>query len=261
MDAFDYYAGRVPVLVSMPHTATGVPDSILARFTDAAKRLPDTDWHIERLWAFAREMGAHVLVPRYSRYVVDLNRGADDASLYPGQFTTGLCPATFFDGRPLYADGGVPTAEEVRQRVVAYWQPYHTQLQAALAAMHKQHGVAVLVDAHSIRSEVPTLFEGILPDLNLGTANRASADAGLAAALEEVCRASGYSFVHNGRFKGGYITRQYGQPQHGIHAVQLELAQKNYMQEEFPFAYDEQKAAALQGCLQAFLGAAIRWAG
>lgn len=259
MDIFDYHAGSVPVIVSMPHTATGVPDAILARFTDAAKRLPDTDWHIARLWDFARQMGAHVLTPHYSRYVIDLNRGPDDASLYPGQFTTGLCPVTLFDGSPLYLRGKEPSAAEVEERLEAYWRPYHLQLAHLLFSLGQKHKRIVLVDAHSIRSQVPTLFTGTLPDLNLGTAGGASADAELCGMLEKICADSPYSCVHNGRFKGGYITRSYGSPSIDVHAVQLELAQKNYMQEAHPFAYDETKAASLQATLREFLSAIIRW--
>jgi len=259
MDIFEYHAGSAPVIVSMPHTATGVPEPILARFTDAAKRLPDTDWHIARLWDFARDMGAHVLKPLYSRYVIDLNRGPDDASLYQGQFTTGLCPTPLFDGKPLYLRGQEPDAAEVEERLEMYWKPYHLQLASVLFTLGQKHTRIVLVDAHSIRSQVPTLFTGTLPDLNLGTANGSSASAELCGQLEKVCAESSYSSVHNGRFKGGYITRHYGSPGIDVHAVQLELAQKNYMHESYPFAYDEQKAASLQATLRNFLGTITRW--
>jgi N-formylglutamate deformylase len=255
MEAFKYYAGTIPLVVSIPHCGTYVPPAILDRFVEPAKRLPDTDWHVERLYDFVREMGAHLLVATHSRYVNDLNRAPDDASLYPGKFTTGLCPLTLFDGSPLYREGQAPDAAEIEERKEKYWKPYHAKLQELLQA----HDRIVLLDAHSIASQVPTLFDGILPDLNLGTAEGASCDPQLAAALEQVCANSGYIYVHNGRFKGGYITRHYGNPAAGIHAVQLELSQRHYMQEQHPFTYNEAKAIQLQRCLQNFMSEMVKY--
>ena len=254
---FLYSQGTVPVLVSMPHTATYVPDAILHRFSDAAKHLPDTDWYIDRLYAFAVELGCHIIAPAYSRYVVDLNRAPDDASLYPGKFTTGICPATMFDGTPIYRDGDAPNAAETAQRIADYWQPYHTKIRHWIADQKAKHTTCVIFDAHSIASELPLLFDGQLPDLNLGTADGASADPTLAETLLAIATASPYSAVHNGRFKGGYITRNYGRPAEGVHAVQLELTQRNYMQEHYPFHYDAAKARHLQGTLRAMLAAAV----
>lgn len=274
MEAFRYYPGSLPLVVSIPHCGTYVPPTILDRFTDAAKRLPDTDWHVERLYDFVRGMGAHLLVATHSRYVIDLNRAPDDASLYPGKFTTGLCPATLFDGSPLYRAGQEPDAAEIEERKKLYWQPYHTKLSELLQSEQvrgaQRQGersdgggsppsIIMLLDAHSIASRVPTLFEGILPDLNLGTAEGASCDPVLAQALERCCAQSGYTYVHNGRFKGGYITRHYGNPTLGLHAVQLELAQKNYMQEECPFTFDEMRAAQLQQALQRFVQETLKY--
>jgi len=254
-----YTPGTVPVLVSMPHTATFVPPAILDRFTPAAKQLPDTDWHIDRLYAFARELGAHMLMPTHSRYVVDLNRAPDNQSLYPGKFTTGICPMELFDASPVYEKGREPDDKEIAQRITEYWQPYHRKLQSIIAELKTKHARVAVFDAHSICSKIPTLFEGVLPDLNLGTADGKTADAALAETLFMKCKASPYSAVHNGRFKGGHITRNYGNPAQGIHAVQLELAQKNYMQEAYPFAYDEAKAAKLQETLSGVLSIIIQW--
>jgi N-formylglutamate deformylase len=254
---YRYTPGHVPVLVNMPHTATHVPPALLERFTGEAKRLPDTDWHIDRLYGFARELGVHLLMPTHSRYVVDLNRAPDNASLYPGTFNTGICPATLFDGTPVYQNGMEPDEKEIEQRIADYWHPYHRKLRAVIEELKARHGKVVVFDAHSICSQVPTLFEGVLPDLNIGTADGVSADAALCGKLLACAKQSPYSSVYNGRFKGGYITRHYGNPPQGIHAVQLELAQKNYMQEAYPFAYDEAKAEQLQRSLNALLAAII----
>ncbi len=253
-----YHKGSVPVLVNMPHTATHVPAHIMERFTEPAKLLPDTDWHIDSLYAFARELGVHMLVPKHSRYVVDLNRGEDNASLYPGKFTTGVCPLTLFDGTPIYKEGMAPDEAEIKRRIHEYWQPYHAKLQSVIDGMKMQHKRVAVFDAHSICSIVPKLFDGVLPDLNIGTADGTSADPALCAALVKCVKETHYSSVYNGRFKGGYITRYYGRPGQGAHAVQLELAQKNYMDERYPFTYDKGKATKLQAVLRKLLSILIK---
>lgn len=258
MEAFKYYPGNIPLIVSVPHCGTFVPPAILDRLSEPAKQLPDTDWHVDKLYDFVREMGAHLLVATHSRYVIDLNRAPDDASLYPGQFTTGLCPTTLFDGSPLYKEGQEPDAAEIEERKAKYWQPYHSKLNEILQS-EQQRGRVVLLDAHSIASQMPKLFEGVLPDLNLGTVHATSCAPELAESLEKICTESGYSAVHNGRFRGGYITRHYGKPAAGIHAVQMELTQKNYMQESYPFAYDEIAAKRLQAVLFALVQAMIQY--
>ena len=257
MDIFTLHRGTAPLLVSLPHDGTRVPDDIAARLTPASRRLPDTDWHIARLYAFAKDLGASVLVPLYSRYVIDLNRGDDDVALYPGQNTTGLCPVVRFDGEPVYLEGRLPTADEVRARVDTYWRPYHGALRAELARLHATHGRAVLWEGHSIRGELPFLFEGRLPDLNLGTAGGDSAAPGLRRRLEAVLAGqSRYDWVHNGRFRGGYITRHYGDPAGGIDAVQLEVSQRIYMDED-SFAYDATRAPRAQAVIRSLLEAAL----
>jgi N-formylglutamate deformylase len=222
---------------------------------EGARRAPDTDWHVARLYAFARGMGASILVPRHSRYVVDLNRPPDDVSLYPGQNTTGLCPIVQFSGEPVYRDGYEPDAAEIAARVDAYWRPYHAALQAEIARIRSVHGRVVLWEGHSIRGEVPFLFEGRLPDLNLGTAAGASCSPALQARLEAVLAAqSRYDWVANGRFKGGHITRHYGAPSDGVDAVQLEISQRIYM-DEASFAWDEALASDTQRTLRELLEA------
>ncbi len=257
MDIFTLHRGSAPLLVSLPHDGTAVPPEIAARLTPRARQVPDTDWHIARLYAFATGLGASMLVPSHSRYVVDLNRSEDDVSLYPGQNTTGLCPIVRFSGDPVYLPGQEPSADEVRSRTERYWRPYHDALHAELDRIRAAHGRAVLWEAHSIRGTLPFLFEGRLPDLNLGSAGGASCSPGLQKRLEAVLAAQArYDWVHNGRFKGGHITRHYGDPGGGIDAVQLEISQRVYMDEE-TFAYDQAKAAGLQPLLRALLEAAI----
>ena len=234
--AFRFRQGTRPLLISMPHVGTHVPPALAARFTAEARHVPDTDWHLERLYDFADELGASVLVATHSRYVIDLNRPPDGASLYPGQSVTGLCPVDTFDNTPIYEAGDVPGDTEIAARRDAIWRPYHAQ-----------HGIAALWDAHSIRSVLPRFFEGKLPDLNLGTGKGTSCDPALAQTLRAIAEnATGYTGVLNGRFTGGYITRHYGQPAQNVHAVQLEMTQSSYMQEALPFDYLPEVAAGVQ---------------
>jgi len=246
--AFRFRQGTRPLLISMPHVGTHVPPALAARLTDEARHVPDTDWHLERLYDFADELGASVLVATHSRYVIDLNRPPDGASLYPGQSVTGLCPVDTFDDTPVYANAAdVPGDEEIAERRDAIWVPYHRQLQAELDRLKAVHGTIALWDAHSIRSVLPRFFDGKLPDLNLGTGNGTSCDPALAATLLDIAKsAAGYTGVLNGRFKGGHITRQYGNPAGGVHAVQLEMTQSSYMQETLPFDYLPAVAAGVQ---------------
>lgn len=256
-DTFTLHRGSAPLLVSLPHDGTFVPDDIAAMLTPSARRVPDTDWHVSRLYAFARELGASILVPRCSRYVVDLNRPPDDVSLYPGQNTTGLCPTVQFSGEPVYLAGREPDSAAIAARIETYWKPYHAALADELARLHGLHGRVVLWEGHSIRSVVPFLFEGRLPDFNLGTANGASCSPALQQRLVDVLEAQAdHSFVVNGRFKGGYITRHYGRPADGIEAVQLELAQATYM-DEASFLYDADLAARPQALIRRLLVAAL----
>ena len=258
---FLFHQGTQPLLISMPHAGTYVPPTLAARFTEEARQVPDTDWHMERLYAFAKDMGASILAATHSRYVVDLNRPPDGASLYPGQNVTGLCPVDTFDDTPIYTRGDVPDDSEIAARRDAVWAPYHAQLRAELDRIRAQHGVAVLWDAHSIRSVLPRFFEGKLPDLNLGTADGASCSPALAQELLAIARsAPGYTGVLNGRFKGGHITRHYGQPERNIHAVQLEMTQCSYMQEALPFSYLPEVAAGVQPHLERMLKAVLAFA-
>lgn len=253
MEIFTLHQGTAPLLVSVPHDGTFVPDEIAQRLTPAARRVPDTDWHIARLYAFARELGASMIVPTHSRYVVDLNRSEDDVSLYPGQNTTGLCPVVRFSGEPVYLQGREPTPDEIAERVERYWRPYHQALRMELDRLRAVHGRAVLWEGHSIRGELPFLFQGRLPDMNLGTAGGTSCSPALQQRLEAVLAGQEeFDSVVNGRFKGGHITRHYGDPASGIEAVQMETSQRAYM-DEASFAYNEAKAARAQALIRRLL--------
>lgn len=247
--------GTRPLLLSIPHVGTYVPPALADRFTDAARPVPDTDWHLDVLYAFARDIGASVLMATHSRYVIDLNRPPDDANLYPGRDTTGLCPVDTFDREPIYRDpADRPDAAEIARRLDTVWRPYHDVLQQELGRLKARFGTVALWEAHSIRSVLPRFFEGRLPDLNFGTADGRSCDPVLAHAIMALAaEADGYSSVLNGRYKGGYITRRYGDPAAGVHAIQLEKTQRNYMQEAAPFTYLPQVADGLQPHLRRML--------
>ncbi|MFC6335633.1 N-formylglutamate deformylase [Pseudomonas sp. CCM 7891] len=252
---FTLHQGSGPLLVSMPHVGTYLPPDIRAKLSPTGLAIDDTDWHIDSLYDFAIGLGASYLQPTCSRYVIDLNRPADGANLYPGQNTTGLFPLTTFDGVPLYLEGCEPDEAEEQRRLHMYWHPYHYALQAELARIKAKHGYALLWEAHSIRSVIPRLFEGSLPVFNFGTADGASCDLGVAQELlkHTQARLPDMPAVLNGRFKGGYITRTYGNPSQHVHAIQLELAQLSYMQEEPPYALDSKRVDRLKPVLSELL--------
>jgi N-formylglutamate deformylase len=251
LETYRFRAGRTPLLVSMPHTGMHVPEWLMPRLTRAAKALPDTDWHLESLYDFLEELGASVLVATHSRYVVDLNRPPDNVNLYPGHDTTDVVPIDTFHKEPLYLPGFGPSQEETRSRIEQYWKPYHAKLADELARLKKQYGYALLWDAHSILSVVPRFFPGKLTDFNLGTADGRSCGPGLGEALLKTI--SGYSKVLNGRFKGGYITRTYGEPANRVHTVQLELSEAIYMEEQPPFRFREHMAQKVRPSLRDLL--------
>lgn len=257
---FSLHGGTVPLLVSIPHSGIAVPDDIGSRMSEAGAAVPDTDWHVDRLYEFAGELGASVIVAHYSRYVVDLNRPPDDEPLYPGQTGTGLVPIDTFDGVGIYDRDITPDMAEVMARTDAFWEPYHQAVKNELERLVANHGHAVLWDAHSISSEVPRLFDGTLPDFNFGTNDGASCDESLIRAIMARAEgATGYSAVLNGRFKGGYITRHFGKPSAGVHAIQLELSQRTYMEEQAPWPYRIDLAAKVRPHLRGFLETCVEW--
>lgn len=261
MDNFRFQPGETPVLLSIPHVGTALPDDLKPRLTDAALDVPDTDWNLDRLYHFAPALGVGFLKATWSRYAIDLNRDPAGTALYAGADNTELCPLSDFDRRPLYRPGQEPDAEEVQRRIALYWRPYHEKLWAELQAIRDRFGVAVLFDAHSIRSQAPRFFTGRLPDFNMGTADGTTASPSLVNRLMTALTADEiHTSVLNGRFKGGYITRTYGRPQEGIHAVQLELSQITYMDEDAPFRFREDRAATVRPSLQRLVTGLVEWA-
>lgn len=238
----------------MPHDGTAIPEDIAEGMTEPGRAVPDTDWHVSRLYDFLTGSQSNVLCANYSRYVIDLNRPADGVALYPGRDETTLCPLSTFDRQAIYQPGCEPDDEAIELRIERYWRPYHQQLQAALEDIRQRHGYALLWDAHSIRSEVPRFFEGRLPDFNLGTANGKSCPDSILDQLKTVVEADGgFSVVSNARFKGGFITRHYGSPQQQIYAVQLELAQSTYMDETPAHKYSPGLAAQVKPVIERLL--------
>lgn len=258
--AYSLHRGERPLLVSLPHVGTLIAEEVRGALVERALAVEDTDWFLETLYAFVKELGASLLVPRFSRYVIDLNRPPENTPMYAGVNNTELCPTRFFSGDALYRAGCEPGAAEIGRRCTVYWQPYHEALANELARIKALHGHAVLWDGHSIKSELPWLFEGRLHDLNLGTAGGASCAASLRAALARVLEAQQtYSHVIDGRFKGGHITRRYGQPGDGVHAVQLEMCWSCYMAEAPPFRVDAERAARLEPTLRSIAEAMLDW--
>lgn len=261
METYGFTQGTTPLLLSMPHDGTAIPPDLAPRMSAHARTTPDTDWHMARLYDFAAALGASVIQPRYSRFVIDLNRAPDGKPLYPGASNTELCPIRCFDETPIYLPGEEPDGDEIAARRQRYWQPYHDRVADTLAQLQARHGIALLFDAHSIRSVVPRFFQGRLPDLNLGTAGASSCSPVLQAQLTRVLEgARDYTHVVNGRFTGGYITRAYGDPENGVHAVQLEQAQCSYMNEDPPYDYRESLADGVRPTLRALLETMLEWA-
>ncbi len=264
----EVHRGDAPLLVSFPHTGTDIPADIEPKLVSPWLARKDADWWVHLLYDFVRSLGATTVRTGLSRTVIDVNRDPSGASLYPGQATTELCPTTTFDGEALYAHGAAPDAAEIERRRTDYFDPYHGALTTELSRLRRAHGKVVLYEAHSIRSLVPRLFEGALPGFNIGTNSGASCSPALTAGLEAACSGRGFTQVTNGRFKGGWTTRHYGDPQHDIHAVQMELACRGYMTEptepfspdNWPSAYDPAKAAALRTALMAVMDACLAFA-
>ena len=257
-EIYRVHEGSTPLLISVPHDGRELPDDVAVRMTEVGKDIPDTDWDVARLYDFAKDLGASFVIANYSRYVVDLNRPPDNAALYAGQIATGICPSQSFSGEDLYRDGASVAAEEQEERVRTYWQPYHDHIGATLTRLRQQHGYALLWDAHSIPSSVPRLFDGELPVLNLGTHDGQSCAANIAGKVADLADRSDYESVVNGRFKGGYITRHYGAPTRDIHAIQLEIAQRAYM-DESSRTFDDSRAKNLRATLRSMLETFLRF--
>ena len=245
--------GGGPVILGMPHGGTWLPDDIAARLNDNGRKLADTDWHIEKLYEGLLP-DVTTVAATFHRYAIDANRDPGGATLYPGQNTTGLCPETDFDGAPIWRDGEAPKPADIAKRRSAFHQPYHAALSAEVERVKARHGYAVLYDCHSIRSRIPFLFEGVLPDLNIGTDNGKTCDPKIEAATVKAAAASSFTSILNGRFRGGWTTRHYGRPHDGIHAIQMEIAQSAYLETEAPpWNFSSAKAAKLRETLRAIL--------
>lgn len=253
--------GSAPLIISLPHTGSHIPDEYAVNLQSRWLALTDTDWWIDRLYNFAQKCDATVVHTAISRTVIDVNRDPDDVSFYPGQITTSLCPLETFDGEPLYRPGQTPSGTDINYRKAQYYAPYHQAITDQIERLQKQHQQIVLYDCHSIRSLIPRLFTGLLPELNIGTNNGKSCSDKLAQSMTALCQASSFTTVLNGRFKGGYITRHFGKPQQGVHAIQIELACRSYMREptepvnagNYPPQYDVEKASLMQSHLRVLL--------
>jgi N-formylglutamate deformylase len=260
--------GDAPMIVTFPHTGTDIPADIEEKLHSPWLARKDADWWVQLLYDFVQSLGVTTVRTSLSRTVIDVNRDPSGASLYPGQATTDLCPVITFDGEPLYEPGQEPDAGEIERRRAEYFAPYHAALEDEIRRLRAQHPCVVLYDAHSIRSRVSRLFDGVLPHLNIGTNNGATCDSTLTASIESVCDKSGFTRVTNGRFRGGWTTRHYGDPARGIHAVQMELACRGYMAEpaepftsnNWPPAYDPAKATALRTTLNSVVQACLAFA-
>jgi N-formylglutamate deformylase len=254
MNVYDFHRGTSPLLISIPHSGTELTDEIAHRLTVVGRSVPDTDWYVHVLYDFARELGASIIKANYSRYVVDLNRSPDSASLYVGNPTSPVCPTETFGGSFIYMAGHEPEDREIAARIEKYWRPYHDRIATELAELRTQHGRALLWDAHSIASEIPGLFAGVLPEFNLGTRDGASCPRAMSEALLQIIKTDGeFGAVLDGRFKGGYITQHYGKPANGVYAVQLELARRCYMNEAPEHVWDAQRAERAQALISRLL--------
>ncbi len=265
----EVHGGHLPLIVSFPHTGIEIPVDIEGRIASPWLARKDADWWVHRLYDFASKMGATTVRTAISRTVIDVNRDPEQVPLYAGVFSTGLCPLTTFDGEPLYRAGAEPDGEQIQRRRAMFFDPYHAALSAELRRLRDLHPRVVLYDAHSIRSRVPRLFDGLLPNFNIGTYEGRSCDRQLALLVEQACEHPSFTQVTNGRFKGGWTTRHYGQPQQGLHAIQMELACRSYMNEpseplsamNWPQPFVPRRAAAVREILARVLQACLQFAG
>ncbi|MGV8958854.1 MAG: N-formylglutamate deformylase [Stenotrophomonas sp.] len=271
-DWLEIHRGTAPLIISFPHTGTELPDELAGQFVSPWLARRDTDWWVHELYAFAKDLGATTVRTAISRSVIDVNRDPSGISLYPGQNTTGLCPLTTFDNQPLYCDGCAPDEAEIARRRSLWFDPYHAALSEQIARLHASHGTVLMYDAHSIRSHIPHLFEGELPQFNIGSAGPTgepdtSCDNALTDVVDNLCALSGMSHVRNGRFKGGWITRHYSDIPGGVHTLQMELGCRGYMHEpeqvdehNWPTPYDREHATALRNTLQQVVRACLDFA-
>lgn len=260
--SFTLRQGSAPIVISIPHAGITIPNHLHCLYTPEALSVADTDWHLQKLYSFFDRLDATLICAKYSRYVIDLNRPASGESLYPGMHTTTLCPTETFRGEPIYYEGLAPDEAEIARRVETYWRPYHRTLREEIDRLRMLHTDVLLWEAHSIASVLPRLFSGKLPDFNFGTSYGESCSEAVIASAVDAVRDKDFSWVLNGRFKGGFITRKYGDPDNGVHAIQLELCQSVYMEEFAPFEWRddlaEQVAPVVESCMASALGSMQR---
>jgi N-formylglutamate deformylase len=256
-DPFIFQSNDSPLLISIPHVGREVPPELFEKTTPAGRELADTDWHLDQLYDFARSLNASVLMARYSRYVVDLNRPPNDETLYPGQTKTGLFPQLTFRGEPVFSHDGEPDEAERERRLSTYWHPYHRKIGEEIARIKARHGKVLVWEAHSIASQLPRLFPGKLSDLNVGTNGGLSAAPELLEAVKSSLKDCPYTWVLNDRFKGGYITRHFGAPANGVHTIQLEMCHSTYMNEDHPFEYRPDLANQVKPVVAGMVSAAL----
>jgi len=242
----------------MPHNGVEIPEAISKNMTKVATNVVDTDWFMDKLYSFAVDKGCGIINPNFSRYVIDLNRDPDEKELYPGADNTNLCPTSQFDYSSIYFEDGKPSKSEIAHRVDAYWSPYHQCITQELNRLRKKFGMAFLFDAHSIASNVPRFFDGKLTDFNFGTNAEKSCSNYVLSDIQEKVNLEPFSSVYNGRFKGGYITRHYGDPENNIHTLQLELSQSTYLNETSKL-WDDAKAAKVVPKLNNLIDTIIQW--
>lgn len=245
-------APAVPILLSVPHCGTEFPTELTDQFKPDLRSAPDdTDWFVHQLYDFAPQMGITLIHATYSRWVIDLNRDPESKPLYAdGRIITAICPATNFFGEKLYKDERTEVAgNEVARRLQAYYWPYHQQVQVLLDGLKQKHGRVLLWDCHSIRQHVPTIHREKFPDLILGDVDGTSASPGLIEETLSILDHSGYCVSHNHPFKGGYITRHFGQPSVEQHALQLEMTKVNYMDDQEQ-SYNRARAERMRSLLK-----------
>lgn len=259
-ELFTIHSGAAPLIINVPHAGIVLPPALETRLTEAGRAMPDTDWHVDKLYKFVSALDVTLMCATHSRIVVDLNRDPAGTVLYAGASNTEICPTSTFADAPIYVAGQQPLADEIEARLDQYWRPYHQRLQGEVNRIKARYGYCILIDAHSIASRVPRFFSGKLPDLNLGTADGRSCDSSLAAQTFSLMQSTQeFTAVQNGRFKGGYITRHYGRPEESVHALQLELAQSCYMDESRPHEFNVQQAAPLVRLLREWIEYLCRW--
>lgn len=237
---------KVPILVSVPHAGITIPEELKAKYKPAMiSAIDDTDYYVDRLYEFVSSLGITMVVADISRWVIDLNRSAENAPLYnDGRVITSLCPTTNFNDDHIYIDQG-PSEAEVNQRKSVYYYPYYDQIRLELTKLQREFKHVLFFDAHSIRQHVPGIRKEKFPDLILGDVDGTSADTKIISTAIDALSKAKLSLDHNHPFKGGNLTRTFGHPEKNIHGLQLEMAKNVYMN-DLETSYHEARANHIQ---------------